>query len=42
MYRYDALSLTCYFNYGILFQEVKEDEIDKSPLLDFGFRTDNY
>ncbi len=39
MYRYDAVSLTSCFQSGILFPEVTEDEIDKSPLLDFGVRT---
>jgi hypothetical protein len=39
MYRCGVVSLTSYFNSGILFQEVTEDEIDKSPLLNFGVRT---
>ena len=39
IYRYAGLSLTSRFNSGILFQEVTEDEINKSPLLDFGVRT---
>jgi len=39
MYRYGVVSLTSCFNSGILFQEVTKDEIDKSPLLDFGVRT---
>jgi len=32
---YDVVSLTIYHNFSILIQEVTEDEIYKSPLIDF-------
>ena len=40
-YSYGVDSLTIYFNSGILFQKVLEDEIDKTPLLDFGVGTNS-
>ena len=40
-YSYGVDSLTSYFNSGILFQKVLEDEIDKTPLLDFGADTNS-
>ena len=39
IYPYSVVSLTISFNSGILFQEVIEDEIYKSSLIDFSVCT---